>query len=279
MKAAAFEHVRAEDAAQACALLAASDGGAKVCAGSQSLGPMLNLRLVQVERLVDLGRIPALRAHALRGDVLHIGAAVTHARIEDGQLPDVTLGLLPSVAAHIAYRAVRNRGTLGGSLAHADPAADWVSVMRLLDAAIVIVGPDGERTTPASAFFVGPFTTALAPDEVIVGVDVPVFSSQARWAYRKLCRKPGEFADAIGAAWVDPARGVARALMGALSSAPITVDGAEALSALRRDGPAMERLLDRAGLDDPDEREVHAEILRRALCDLDTPRVATEVSR
>lgn len=279
MKAAAFEHMRADDAAQACALLAASDGGAKVCAGSQSLGPMLNLRLVQVERLVDLGRIPALRGHALRADVLHIGAAVTHAHIEDGKLPDVTLGLLPSVAAHIAYRAVRNRGTLGGSLAHADPAADWVSVMRLLDAAIVIVGPDGERTIPASAFFVGPFTTALAPDEVIVGVDVPVFSSQARWAYRKLCRKPGEFADAIGAAWVDPARGVARALMGALSSAPITVDGAEALAALRRDGPAMEQLLDRAGLDDPDERDVHAEILRRALRDLDTPRVATEVPR
>jgi carbon-monoxide dehydrogenase medium subunit len=245
---------------------------------------MLNLRLVQVERLIDLGRIPALRGHALRGDVLrgdvlHIGAAVTHANIEDGQLPDVTLGLLPSVAAHIAYRAVRNRGTLGGSLAHADPAADWVSVMRLLDAGIVIARPDGERTVPASAFFVGPFTTALGHDELIVGVDVPVFSSQARWAYRKLCRKPGEFADAIGAAWVDPARGVARALMGALSSVPVAVDGAEALAALRQDGPAMDRLLDRAGLDDPDERDVHAEILRRALRDLDTPRVATETSR
>src|SRR6202000_3232768 len=104
-----------------------------------------------------------------------IGAAVTHARIEDGELPDCTRGLLPKVAAGIAYRAVRNRGTIGGR-----PGA------------------------AAGAFFLAPFTTALAPDEVIVAVEVPRFSDRARWAYRKTSRKPGEFSEANGAAWMHP---------------------------------------------------------------------------
>jgi carbon-monoxide dehydrogenase medium subunit len=207
----------------------------------------------------------------MHGDVLRIGAAVTHARIEDGELPDVTAGLLPAVAANIAYRAIRNRGTLGGSLAHADPAADWVSVMCLLNAAIVLLGPAGERRVSASDFFLGPFTTALAADEVVLAVELRRFSPQARWAYRKVCRKPGEFADAIGAAWIDPARGQARALIGALSGMPHVVEGTDAMAELQdsRTGlAAIQRLLDDAGLDDAYEREVHAEMLRQALADL-----------
>jgi len=268
MKAAAFDHVRPEGVSQALALLARSDGGAKVCGGSQSLGPMLNLRLVQVDSLIDLGRLDELRRVELLDNVLRIGAAVTHARIEDGELPDVTRGLLPMVAANIAYRAVRNRGTIGGSLAHADPAADWVSTMCLLDAAILLVGPKGERRMRASAFFIGPFTTALETDEVIAAVEVPHFSPQARWSYRKVCRKPGEFADAIGAAWVDPGQGIARALMGSLDSMPFVVEGVEALGALRRPG-GLSQMLDDAGVTEPYERDVHAAMLRRALADID----------
>jgi len=268
MKAAAFDYHRADSAAQAVQLLGAAGGMAKVCGGSQSLGPMLNLRLAQTEALVDVSRIEDLKAFTLQPDVLRVGAAVTHARIEDGELPDVTLGLLPHVASGIAYRAVRNRGTLGGSLAHADPAADWVTTMSLLDAGIVIVGVDGERTVPAHAFFLGPFTTALQDDDVIVAVEVPRFGAGARWAYRKLCRKPGEFAEAIGAAWIDPARGVARALIGALGGMPHVIDGAAAVAALAQ--PAgLARALDAAGLDEPDERDLHAAMLRRALADLD----------
>ena len=270
MKAAAFEYVRPESVTDAIALLTGSDGGAKVCGGSQSLGPMLNLRLAQVDSLVDLSGLKELRGFELRDDVLRIGGAVTHARIEDGELPDATRGLLPSVAANIAYRAVRNRGTLGGSLAHADPAADWVSAMCLLDATIVLAGPDGERSVQATDFFVGPFTTLLEMDEVVVAVDVPRFSATARWSYRKVCRKPGEFADAIGAAWVDPSRGIARALMGSLDSMPFVVEGADALDALRRPG-GLSRMLDDAGATDPYEREVHAAMLRRALADIDQP--------
>jgi aerobic carbon-monoxide dehydrogenase medium subunit len=267
VKAAPFEYRHADSAAQAVAWLGES-AMAKVCGGSQSLAPMLNLRLAQVECLIDLSRIEALASFTQGKNALRIGAAVTHARIEDGELPDCTFGLLPKVAAGIAYRAVRNRGTIGGSLAHADPAADWVNTMCLLDATVVILGAEGERQVRASEFFLGPFTTALAPDEVIVAVEVPRFSSKARWAYRKTCRKPGEFAEAIAAAWVDPEHGVARALIGALGGMPHVIEGAQAIAALRRPGGLAGALQD-AGITDDYEREVHAVMLRRALDDLD----------
>lgn len=267
MKPAPFEYRNARSAAQAVAMLGESEM-AKACGGSQSLGPMLNLRLAQVESMVDLSRIDELKVFSVGKNMLRIGAAVTHARIEDGELPDCTLGLLPTVAAGIAYRAVRNRGTIGGSLAHADPAADWVNTMCLLDAAVVVVGPSGERSLSANEFFVGPFTTVLAPDEVIVAVEVPCFSSGARWAYRKTCRKPGEFADAIAAAWVDPERGITRALIGALGGMPHVIDSAEAVCDLRRPG-GLARAVEQADIIDDYEREVHAVMLRRALDDLD----------
>ena len=270
MKSAAFAYAQPHSADEALMLLAGSDGGTKVCGGSQSLGPMLNLRLAQVDTLVDVSRLDALRAVELRGDVLRIGAAVTHARIEDGALPDVTRGLLPSVAANIAYRAVRNRGTLGGSLAHADPKADWVSAMCLLDATLVLIGPGGECRVPASAFFLGPFTTVLAADELLVAVDVPCFSAQARWSYRKNCRKPGEFASAISAVWIDPARDVARVLVGALDGMPQVRVGAGALAALR-DPAGIDAWLAEIGVADAHDHEVHAAMLRRALKDIDGP--------
>lgn len=265
MKAATFKYCRAETTSQAVALIAASHGLAKACGGSQSLGPMLNLRLVQIDQMVDIRYVEAMQTFSMRGDVLRIGAGVTHARIEDGELPDVTNGLLPKVAADIAHRAVRNRGTLGGSLAHADPAADWVSTMSLLDAGIVIAGSDGERTMRATEFLQGAFTTALAFDEIIVAVEVPVFSSAARWAYCKTCRKPGEFAEAIGAVYIDPTRSIARAVVGALGRMPLVVQGHAELARLVTRPDAMQALLDNAGLEDAYERQVHAVMLRRAL--------------
>jgi carbon-monoxide dehydrogenase medium subunit len=274
MKAAAFDYLRASDSADAVSMLARLGDGAKLCSGSQSLGPMLNLRLAQIETLVDIRQIGALRSHSLQDGWLHIGSAVTHAHIEDGQLPDVTHGMLPTVARDIAYRAVRNRGTLGGSLAHADPAADWVSVMLLLDARVLLLGSAGVRAVLASDFFLGPFTTVLSADEVVVGVEVPVFSPTARWAYRKQCRKPGEFADAIGAAWIDPPRNTARLVVGALSSMPWVVSGLEAVAVLQHPATAtsaINRLLDDAGVDDPYKRDVHAEMLRLALVDIEQP--------
>jgi len=265
MKAATFEYRRAETTGQAVSLIAAGASAAKVCGGSQSLGPMLNLRLAQVDQLVDIRHIKVMQTFAMRGDVLRIGAGVTHARIEDGELPDVTKGLLSKVAADIAHRAVRNRGTLGGSLAHADPAADWVSTMSLLDAGIVIAGSNGERTMRATEFLQGAFTTALTFDEIVIAVEVPVFSTAARWAYCKTCRKPGEFAEAIGAVYIDPERGIARALMGALGGMPLVVQGHAELTRLLTQPDAMQTLLDDAGLEEAYERQVHAVMLRRAL--------------
>ena len=267
MKPAPFEYCRAGSTAQAATLLRAGDLLAKVCGGSQSLAPMLNLRLVQVDRLVDVSGIEALRGFALTDHALRIGAAVTHARIEDGELPDVTRGLLPHVAAGIAYRAVRNRGTLGGSLAHADPAADWVSTMCLLGATMLLAGPEGERRVAVGDFLQGPFTTALRDDELLVAVEVPRLSAAARWSYRKVCRKPGEFAEAIAAVWVDPGQGIARAVMGSLDGVPQLAEGEDTLAALKT-APGRARWLDDAGIDDAYEREMHAEMLRRALQDV-----------
>jgi len=267
MKPSAFDYQRAGNVGQATSLLAGSDI-AKICGGGQSLGPMLNLRLAQVDRLIDVSQIDALKQFKADEKVLRVGAAVTHASIEDGNLPDVTLGLLPRVASGIAYRAVRNRGTIGGSLAHADPAADWVNTMHLLNAAIITQGGGGERRVLAEEFFIGPFTTALEPDELIVAVEIPCFSARSRWSYRKVCRKPGEFAEAIAAVWVDPQRGIARAMIGALGGMPQIVSGERAVSELQS-GSSLTSVLDQAGLDDPYEREVHAVMLRRAFEDME----------
>ena len=127
MKAAAFAYVRAQSVAHAVELLAADPDNTRVLAGGQSLGPMLNLRLARPATLMDIKRVASLRSLEADDRMMRIGACWTHAEIEDGVVEDPTRGLLPSVARGIAYRAVRNRGTIGGSLAHADPAADWVS--------------------------------------------------------------------------------------------------------------------------------------------------------
>lgn len=266
MKPAPFRYTRATGVDEAVALLAG--GEARPCSGTQSLGPMLNLRLAQPAALVDVSAIAALQTITLQDDRLVLGAAVTHARIEDdhdGLCARETGGLLPSVAAGIAYRAVRQRGTLGGSLAHADPAADWVNAACLMDAGI---RTSRGRREPASVFIQGPFTTSLADDELIVAVDWPRLGPDARWAYRKACRKPGEFAKALVAAWVEPARGIARLLLGALSGAPHVVEGVETLQRLR-ERAAQTALFDERGLDDPYQRQLLAALLRRVLAEID----------
>src|SRR6478672_1924478 len=142
MKPVAFDYARPTSVAEAVRMLAGTPG-AKVLAGGQTLGPMLNLRLAQPALLVDVTRIPELAAVSENADAVTIGATVTHAAIEDGRVPDPTGGFLARVARGIAYRAVRTRGTIGGSLAHADPAADWLSCLSVLGAHVVIAGAAG----------------------------------------------------------------------------------------------------------------------------------------
>src|SRR5882724_6225476 len=154
MKPAAFDYARPTSVAEAVKLLA-GNAQAKVLAGGQTLGPMLNLRLAQPALLVDITRIPELAAVAEDADSVTIGATVTHAAVEDGRIADPTGGFLARVACGIAYRAVRTRGTIGGSLAHADPAADWLSCLAALGAQVVVAGAAGTRRVRLAGFVRG----------------------------------------------------------------------------------------------------------------------------
>jgi aerobic carbon-monoxide dehydrogenase medium subunit len=218
MKAARFDYVRAGHLAEALAALANTDG-AKLLAGGQSLGPMLNLRLVRPALLVDVSRLEALQRLEDMGRAWRVGAGVTHARLEDmsGRLPGGEM--LCEVAAAIAYRSVRNRGTIGGSLAHADPAADWPVALAALGASVNIRGPT-PRSTLVERFIEGAFTTTLAANEIIETIDVPKLSRAGRYGFYKFCRKTGEFAEASAAAVFDPETGIARIFLGSLRGVP-----------------------------------------------------------
>lgn len=200
MKPAAFDYVRPSTLSAALDFLDRHRGAARVIAGGQSLGPMLNLRLAQPELLIDVRAIPELCVVHHEADTVTIGACVTHAAIEDGEVPDMCAGLMRHVAGEIAYRAIRNRGTIGGSLCHADPAADWVTALTLVGASVVIAGKRVERSVGVNEFVTAPYTTALNEDEILTAVRVPRMRTVPRWSYYKVNRKPGEFADAIAAA-------------------------------------------------------------------------------
>lgn len=224
MKAATFEYARPSQLEVALRAVAEGDGACKVMSGSQSLGPMLNLRLARPKGVVDVSSLSHLREVSLQSDVVMIGAAVTHAEIEDGVYPPLVDHPMRSVAAGIAYRAIRTRGTVGGSLAHADPAADWVIAFTALGARIHVRSSRASRVVHADKFMLGAYTTVLQFDEVITAVEVPAKTPAMRWGYHKLCRKPGEFAEASAAAFLNPARGQARIVLGAVDGPPIVLD-------------------------------------------------------
>ncbi|MEP9379477.1 FAD binding domain-containing protein [Aquabacter sp. CN5-332] len=273
MKPAPYQYERPREMDAALALLSEAGGGAKIVAGGQSLGPMLNLRLVEPELIIDISGIAALKRAGMEGGDLVLGACITHADIEDGRVPDVTRGAMRKVAGAIAYRAVRNRGTVGGSLSHADPAADWVSTLIALDARIVLRSRGGTRTLPASDFVVGALETALQPGEMVEAVRVPPMPETARWGYSKACRKTGEFAHAIGAVLVDPDAKTARALIGAIDAPPLLIPDASGLFGGRVTGDfaqsydpaAADALLVKAGVADPVHRHFHVAVLGRAV--------------
>jgi carbon-monoxide dehydrogenase medium subunit len=268
-----FEYECPSDIAAAIALAERSDLVVKFIAGGQSLGPMLNLRLAQPDMLVDLTGIAELKQVEETANALSVGACVTHADIEDGRVPDVTRGALRSVARGIAYRAVRNRGTIGGSIAHADPSADWISCLAMLGANVLVRGRSGRRAVPIEEFVLGVFETTLLPGELVEGVTVPRLSAQARWGFYKVCRKTGEFAHAIGAVLFDPARSVCRAVIGAIQSRPVVFASAcelfrgrpeAGLSVFFDQQPARQALI-AAGMTDAIGQQIHLVALRRAI--------------
>jgi carbon-monoxide dehydrogenase medium subunit len=260
VKAVAFDYTAPRDVETALAAL--SGEGTKLIAGGQSLGPMLNLRLARPRLLIDISRIEALHAIEDRGDRWWIASAVTHAMIED-RLD----GMLQTVAAGIAYRSVRTRGTIGGSMAHADPAADWPLALIALGADIHIRGADECRRVSAGSFMHGAFTTELADTELIEGIEVPKPSPSARWGYYKFCRKTGEFPEASAAVLLDPERCVANVVVGALDSAPRRCDALAQQLAQRRsiDADAFREAVDAIGGLDAVAVRMHAAALARAV--------------
>jgi len=227
MKPAAFSYVRPQSWSDALTLVAS---GARPGAGTQSLGPLLNLRLAQPDTIADLRHLPDYAGVAVSGNVLRIGAGTTHAAIEDGAVPGRTGEIMAGVARRIAYRPVRNRGTIGGSLAHADPAADWVAVLPALGGTAIALGPQGERRLPLAGFVTGIFETALATDELLRAVEVPVFPAGALWGHWKFCRKVGEFSKVTACVLSIPGA-APRAVLAALDGPPLVIDDASALLA------------------------------------------------
>jgi carbon-monoxide dehydrogenase medium subunit len=274
MKPAEFSYNRAASLADAIGSLAAFADQGRVIAGGQSLGPMLNLRLAQPKYLVDISQLDLLRHAQVEGDVLAIGACVTHAEIEDLKIPDVTRGLMAFVAHQIAYRAVRNRGTIGGSLAHADPAADWLTTTIALDAALRLRCNGGERRIKVIDFVKGAMETTIRDDEVITHVLIPRLSAGARWGHAKYAKKLGDFAQSMAVAVADPERKLARVVLGRRAEPPSVMRGLSDLLAVNGCEPAADALRATVEADlkaaavEAGDHVMHRAIVERAVRDL-----------
>ena len=194
MKAAAFAYERARSVDNALELLAAHGESAKVLSGGQSLMPAMNLRLISPELIVDIGGIAELRGIVVRGDTLRIGASTRHADLLRAPEIIAYAPLLTEAVAHVAHPAIRNRGTLGGSLAHADPASELPACMHALDAIIVIRGRADERRVAAIDFFRGIFQTALSADELLVAVEIPIGRKNSAHFFHEFAGRHGDYA-------------------------------------------------------------------------------------
>jgi carbon-monoxide dehydrogenase medium subunit len=194
MKASAFSYARATSVADALALLASHADRAKVLSGGQSLMPAMNLRLISPELIVDIGDLAELRGIAVNGDTLRIGALTRHVDLQ--RSPDIAAHapLLAEAIAHVAHPAIRNRGTIGGSLAHADPASELPACMVALNATVVVRGPKGERRIGAANFFRGIYETALSPNDLLTAVELPVEPTNSAHFFHEFARRHGDYA-------------------------------------------------------------------------------------
>ncbi len=227
---AAFDYHRAESVEEALALLGRLGNDAKVLAGGQSLLPMLKLRLGQASHLVDIGRIPELDYIREDGDTLRIGAGTRENALERSELIQSRYPILVDTARVIADPLVRNRATIGGDLAHGDPANDHPATMVVLGAQIVARGPQGERVIPVGQFFLDVFTTALAPGEILTEIRIPVPPPKSGGAYLKLERKVGDFATVAAAVQLTLGQGgiVERIGIALTNAGPIPIQATEA---------------------------------------------------
>jgi carbon-monoxide dehydrogenase medium subunit len=200
-----FDYVRPASVDDALAALAKHGDDAKLLAGGHSLLPMMKLRLATPAVLIDIARIPELAYVREDAGAIAIGAATRHADVVDSDLLQAKAPLLPHVAGLVGDRQIRHRGTLGGSLVHADPAADLPTAVLALGVTLVIAGPSGRREVPVDDFFTGFFESAVGPDEILVEVRVPAAAGAAGWGYEKFVRRANDWAIVAAAAVLDPA--------------------------------------------------------------------------
>ena len=210
MKLPPFDYACPATLSEAVQLLATHDGEAKAVAGGQSLVPMLAFRLARPTLLVDLRKLADLRGIKISEKGVTLGAMVRWRDIEDDDRLDTAHPLLKTAIANVAHYQVRNRGTVGGSLAHADPAAEMPGIAITCDAEIAVVGKSGARVIQAADFFQGALTTALTPDEIIVEVRLPAWPKGRRWGFEEFARRRGDFAMAGAAGFYDQNDGKAR---------------------------------------------------------------------
>jgi aerobic carbon-monoxide dehydrogenase medium subunit len=194
MPATTFEYHAPTTLQEAISFLTQYGGDAKILAGGHSLIPIMNLRLAQPSALIDLGKVPGLSGIREEGGTIVIGAMTTHYMVESSSLLQEKVPILPAAATVIGDVQVRNRGTIGGSIAHADPAGDFPAVAVALDAQLKVVGPRGERTIGAREFFVDILTTALQPDEILTEIRVPAFGPRTGSAYEKFANPASGYA-------------------------------------------------------------------------------------
>lgn len=194
MKAPSFAYERAESLARACALLHQHAGNARILAGGQSLIPALNLRLSQPDLLIDISQLNELRHITVTATELVIGALTRHVDIERSAEVKRLFPVLTQAAAHIAHPAIRNRGTMGGSIALADPAAEWPAATLALDMSLTLASERGERRVPADGFFKGIYETGMAQDEMLKSIHIPLPAAGTCSAFGELTRRSGDYA-------------------------------------------------------------------------------------
>ena len=232
MKPAAFDYVIADSIDMAVASLADGGGDAKIIAGGQSLVPMLNFRLLRPSVLIDINRIGDLAFIEEAGKKIRIGALTRHYQLETSPVIARHLPVLASAMTHVAHLAIRNRGTIGGSLSHADPAAELPMMALLLDAELHIASASGKRTIAARDFFVGALTVDLARDDIVTEIVLPKLPPKTGWGFEEVARRSGDFALAAAAATLTLSAGVisqARIALTGVGATPVRAAEAEAL--------------------------------------------------
>jgi carbon-monoxide dehydrogenase medium subunit len=232
MKPAAFDYVIADSIDMAVASLAEGGGDAKIIAGGQSLVPMLNFRLLRPSVLIDINRIGDLAFIEEAGKKIRVGALTRHYQLETSPVIARHLPVLASAMTHVAHLAIRNRGTIGGSLSHADPAAELPMMALLLDAELHIASASGKRTIAARDFFVGALTVDLARDDIVTEIVLPKLPRKTGWGFEEVARRSGDFALAAAAATLTLSAGVisqARIALTGVGATPVRAAEAEAL--------------------------------------------------